>query len=234
MKITFLYHSAFLVELEACSLLFDWTGEQPLPGFDRSKPLYVFASHHHHDHYTPRIFSLGMDNVTYILASCIRLSAKRKAGLGIDDRRVHRLRAGVTETIGDVTVQTVRSNDAGVAFVVRAGETSFFHAGDLNDWYWAGEAQEWNDRIAEVFQKSLTQLQDVVVDVAFLPLDGRLEEAFYWGFHKFMQCIRCRLAFPMHCWGNFSVISRLKALPESSQYRSQVADITRDGQVFYL
>lgn len=233
MKITFLYHSAFLVELDRCTLLFDWTGERPLPDFDRKKPLYVFASHHHHDHYTPRIFSLGMENVTYILASCIRLSAKRKESLGIDDTRVYRLRAGITETIGDVTVRTIRSNDAGVAFVVHVEETSFFHAGDLNDWYWSEEAKEWNDRIAAGFQKSLQELQDVVVDVAFLPLDGRLGDAFYWGFHKFMQQIQCRLAFPMHCWGDFSVISRLKELPESAPYRSRMADITEDGQVFF-
>ena len=50
MKVTFLCHSCFLVELETCSLLFDWyTG--PIPEIDRSKPLYVFASHHHGDHY---------------------------------------------------------------------------------------------------------------------------------------------------------------------------------------
>jgi len=78
LTVTFLCHSAFLVELNDCYLLFDWTGETPLPDMDRSKPLYVFASHHHSDHYTPKIFSLGMVNVTYILASCIRLSAKRK------------------------------------------------------------------------------------------------------------------------------------------------------------
>lgn len=231
MKITFLYHSAFLVELESCSLLFDWTGERSLPEFDRSKPLYVFASHHHHDHYTPRIFSLGMENVTYILASCIRLSAKRKAGLGIREEAVVRLQAGVTRQVGELTVQTVRSNDAGVAYIVRCGETSIFHAGDLNDWYWEEEAKEWNDRIAATFQRSLAQLQDIVVDVAFLPLDGRLGKAFSWGFHQFMQRLQCRLAIPMHCWGDFSVIPRLKELPESAAYRSLVADISADGQI---
>ena len=57
MKLTFLYHSAFLVELETCSLLFDWHGGR-VPDIDRSKPLYVFASHHHGDHYAPEILSL--------------------------------------------------------------------------------------------------------------------------------------------------------------------------------
>ena len=57
LKVTFLYHSAFLVELSHCSLLFDWYGGA-IPAFDRHKPLYVFASHHHGDHYSPEIFSL--------------------------------------------------------------------------------------------------------------------------------------------------------------------------------
>ncbi len=42
LKVTFLYHSAFLVELSHCSLLFDWYGGA-IPAFDRHKPLYVFC-----------------------------------------------------------------------------------------------------------------------------------------------------------------------------------------------
>ena len=34
MNITFLYHSAFLVELDTCSLLFDWYGGT-VPDYDR-------------------------------------------------------------------------------------------------------------------------------------------------------------------------------------------------------
>ena len=103
MNITFLYHSSFLVELSGCTLLFDWYGG-PVPDYDRSKPLYVFASHHHGDHYAPEIFAqLGMDNVWYVLANCIRLSAKRKAALGIDDSHVFRLAAGRHLSLGGWT-----------------------------------------------------------------------------------------------------------------------------------
>ena len=114
MNITFLYHSSFLVELSGCTLLFDWYGG-PVPDYDRSKPLYVFASHHHGDHYAPEIFAqLGMDNVWYVLANCIRLSAKRKAALGIDDSHVFRLAAGRHLSLGGLEIQTYRSTDAGV------------------------------------------------------------------------------------------------------------------------
>ena len=124
MNITFLYHSSFLVELSGCTLLFDWYGG-PVPDYDRSKPLYVFASHHHGDHYAPEIFAqLGMDNVWYVLANCIRLSAKRKAALGIDDSHVFRLAAGRHLSLGGLEIQTYRSTDAGVAFLVEEKPSS--------------------------------------------------------------------------------------------------------------
>lgn len=234
MKITFLQHSAFLVEAAEYTLLFDWTGEQPLPSFDRSLPLYVFASHHHGDHYTPRIFGLGMERVTYILATCIRLSAKRKAGLGIDDRCVVRMSAGQTMQIGQLTVSTVRSNDAGVAFIVRSKNHSFFHAGDLNDWLWEGEDPAWNERIGAAYRKSLQQLKGLQVDAAFLPLDPRLEQNYWLGVHGFMQVMDCKYLFPMHCWGDFSVIPRLKEMTESEAYRGKIVDIKQDEQSFYI
>ena len=120
MKVTFIYHSAFLVELERCSLLFDWYGGD-LPKIDRTKPLYVFASHHHGDHYSPEIFSrFGMDNVWYILATCIRLSAKRKADLGIQEDHVFRMPARSSLALDGLHIKTYRSTDAGVAFLVEA------------------------------------------------------------------------------------------------------------------
>lgn len=233
MKITFLYHSAFLVELPECDLLFDWYGGT-LPPRAPGKPLYVFASHHHGDHYSPEIFSLGMEHVTYILATCIRLSAKRRAALGIDPERVHRLPANVTAEIGPLTVQTFRSTDAGVAFLVTCGEHRLFHAGDLNWWHWTGEDPAWNQQMERAFTKVCAQLQGISVDAAFLPLDPRLGDAFWWGFDRMMNALEAKMAFPMHCWEDFSVIDRLTARPESREYRGRVAHITENGQTFEL
>ena len=50
MKVTFILHSCYHVELEGCCLLFDYyEGEVP----ESDKPLYVFASHSHEDHFSP-------------------------------------------------------------------------------------------------------------------------------------------------------------------------------------
>ena len=66
MKVTFIEHSGFMVEMEQNVLLFDYyQGE--IPSFDGSKTLYVFASHSHADHYDPAIWK-----------SVVMMAARRK------------------------------------------------------------------------------------------------------------------------------------------------------------
>ena len=69
MKITYIHHSAFLVETESAYLLFDYF-QGKLPEFSEEKPLYVFASHRHPDHFSKVIFDLEekYPNIHYILA----------------------------------------------------------------------------------------------------------------------------------------------------------------------
>ena len=69
MKITYIHHSAFLVETESAYLLFDYF-QRKLPEFSEEKPLYVFASHRHPDHFSKVIFDLEEKhpNIHYILA----------------------------------------------------------------------------------------------------------------------------------------------------------------------
>ena len=57
MNISYITHSCFLVELDSCYLLFDYY-RGTLPRMKEDKPLYVFASHAHSDHYSTRIFKL--------------------------------------------------------------------------------------------------------------------------------------------------------------------------------
>lgn len=231
MNITFVYHSCFLVELEACSLLFDWYGGT-LPEIDRSKPLYVFNSHHHGDHYSPEIFSLGMENTWYILGNCIRLSAKRKAALGIQEDHVVRLSGGKTWSLGGVQVTTLRSTDAGVAFLVEAEGKTLYHAGDLQWWHWEGEPAQWNRDMERDFKREVAQLRGRTIDAAFLVLDPRQEEAYWWGFDWTMGQAEIRAAFPMHSWEAFWVSKKLLDHPCSEGYRERVHPIYYNGQRF--
>lgn len=73
MKITYIHHSSFCVELKNSILLFDYfQGE--LPKFDKDKKLYIFASHFHQDHFNKSIFEIAQNypDVTYILSKDIK------------------------------------------------------------------------------------------------------------------------------------------------------------------
>ena len=69
MKITYIHHSAFLAETESACLLFDYF-EGELPKIPAEKPLYVFASHRHGDHFSEVIFDLadGHENIMFVVS----------------------------------------------------------------------------------------------------------------------------------------------------------------------
>ena len=77
MKVTYIGHSGFLLEWKDCFWLFDYyEGNIPIPSVP--KPLYVFSSHSHGDHFNPAIFSIaGFSKICYILSHDIMRKAKR-------------------------------------------------------------------------------------------------------------------------------------------------------------
>ena len=144
---TFLGHSGFLVETASACLLFDWSeGElPPLP----EKPLLVFASHRHQDHFQPQIFALddGNRNVCFLLGSDLKLTDSRRQRWHISSEtasRCHVMKGGDSVAIGSARVEALTSTDEGVAFLVSCDGLTIYHAGDLNWWHWEGEDPNWN------------------------------------------------------------------------------------------
>ena len=80
-KVTYLGHSGFLAELPEALLLFDYYIGS-LPELPADKPLYVFVSHRHGDHFNPAIFRLTekYGQVTFFLSHDIRLPPTWKDG----------------------------------------------------------------------------------------------------------------------------------------------------------
>lgn len=236
MKITYIHHSSFLVELEQVLLLFDYT-DGLLPALAKDKTLIVFATHRHGDHFSPCIFDLARQypHIFYVLSD------------DIWQNRVPQEMHGCTEFIGpgeeleieeygNLRVTAFKSTDEGVAFMAECEGQTIYHAGDLNDWRWNGETKAWNNNMHSNYKKELEQIHSggFHPDVAFVPLDGRLEEWFYLGLHEYMEQVGADMVFPMHFWEDYSVIGRLKDLPASSEYRERVADIQKEGQVFLI
>lgn len=229
MKVSYIGHSGFAVELDCCTLLFDYY-RGALPAFAPEKPLYVFSSHAHQDHFNFAIFELKKThpNITYVLSRDIRRkwSAAGFARHGVSRETYDMLSfwgARETKRFGPIRVETFESTDVGVAFLVSAEGKAIFHAGDLNDWVWAGEPPEENQAMTARFQAEVGRLSGRRIDAAFLVLDPRQEADFAQGFDYFMRHTDTVRAYPMHFWNDFSVFARLRALPCSAPYRGRVA-----------
>lgn len=142
MKVTYIGHSGFLLEWKDCFWLFDYyEGNIPIPSVP--KPLYVFSSHSHGDHFNPAIFSIaGFSKICYILSHDIMKKAKRyETTVNADSIHFMKARQKLLLPVEGVhkqlEIQTLPSTDCGVAFLVRYEGKLIYHAGDLNWWvYW--------------------------------------------------------------------------------------------------
>lgn len=229
MKVTFILHSSYFVELDECCLLFDYT-EGDIPASD--KPLYVFASHSHDDHFSPAVFGLAEEGreVIYLLSDDIP-----------ESRVPERLRDRVLFVAphegyeaGGLKAATLESTDLGVAFLIECEGKVLYHAGDLNCWVWDGAPRYQNDQMTAQYKKELEQLHGKKIDVAFVPLDPRQDADFDLGMKYFFEAAGADYVFPMHMWGDYTVVPLFKSTPQYREYARHIPDVSAPGQTFQI
>lgn len=227
MRVTYIGHSGFSVELESHILLFDYY-EGTMPEFDPAKKLLVFASHSHPDHFNREILKLAdvYPDVEYIFPKDIRIAKKEQR------ESEHFMRKRDEITVGDTKVKSLRSTDEGVAFLVRCEDRIIYHAGDLNWWHWEEEDDAYNRMMRGDYQKEIETLAGEKIDLAFVVLDPRQEEQFYWGFDWYMRHTDTKIVFPMHMWKQYEVQDRLIGMEVSEPYREKIMRVREKGQVF--
>lgn len=238
-KVTYLAHSGFLLEWEYCYWLFDYyRGE--IPALNPEKKLFVFVSHSHRDHFNPAVFFLfsGHKQVEYIFSNEVKRACEkeRRKRPGEAFPKIHFLNAWGDAVFEDgkgnpVKVHAMHSTDCGAAFFIRYLGKQVYHAGDLHWWTWPGEPEEENRQMAGSFKKELEYLEGERIDLAFTPLDPRQGEDFALGMDYLLGHAKVRYVFPMHFWGDFSVISRYlgrdKPCPDAE---AEIMRIEKDGQ----
>lgn len=213
-EIRYLYHSGFAVDTGGHFLIFDYYRDTPKgcglskgvidPEEIRGKNVVVFSSHSHPDHYTPKIFSWRntVRNIRYVLADEIRPPAE-----------AIKIAPGQTMNLGDLTVRALKSTDLGVAFLIHADGFCIYHAGDLNWWRWNGEPEEDNEKMGRRYREQIDLLRGETIDLAFLPVDPRLEENALLGLTYFMETVGAKAVVPMHSFGNTAYYESLKTEP---------------------
>lgn len=226
MKITYIHHSSFSVELDTCTLLFDYF-KGNLPKFNTDKKLYIFSSHQHHDHFDPIIFDIEKEhpNVTYILSDDITKTQSKNTVLVKPDMNI---------SIDNLKIKTLESTDLGVAFLINIENKNIYHAGDLNWWHWEGEPEKDNETMAKRYKYEINKIKGTNIDLAFVPLDPRQEQQYYLGFDTFMKNTNTKHAFPMHFWRTYSIIDILKNSAHATNYTDRVIKITKENEEFII
>lgn len=233
MQITYLDHSGFMVEMEEVVFLFDYyKGE--IPETDSEKPLFIFVSHGHYDHYKKEIFRFAdrKKEPYYIVPEEIEIPGEWEAKLS--GEHLIRTIPGETYEADGCRIRTLRSTDEGVAYLVLHQDRTIYHAGDLNWWHWEGEEEPFNKMMRRNYQREINKLEDQKIDVAFVPVDPRLEAQYCWGLDYFMRHTRTSKVFPMHFWGEYGIFDRLEQEDCTEAYRERIVRIEREGQTFEL
>lgn len=242
MKITYVYHSCYVVELDKIVLIFDYfKGE--LPEWGEGKKVFFFASHKHQDHFTLEIFQFAdkYNDVAFVLSKDIKLTDKylirHNINPQIKDKIIYvgkRTKTQIEMEDGDITVETLRSTDEGVAFIITYNNKTFYHAGDLNWWAWTELSEKENEDMATRYKEEINQLAHRAIDVAFVVLDPRQEEFYWWGLDYFLKNTSAEVVFPMHCWEKYWIINQFKKERNAEGYCDRVINIEHEGIHYML
>ncbi len=230
MKLTYIFHSGFVLETEHIILVFDYWLDPSGVMEDvlrKQKPIYVFSSHFHEDHFTRVIFEWKRQksDITYILSKDI-----------LKHRRANK-------------------DDADV-WLAKGGSWSdeegkrIFHAGDLNNWYarflpdvvpgetiYSEEFDEEIDPIAHEKQY-LGELKDIRkvadgFDLVMFPIDGRIGNGYTLGGRQFIERFKVGMFVPMHFVASgFESSWRMKEFTDEKQI--PFWEIKREGETILL
>ena len=231
MRLTYIFHSGFVLEAEHSILVFDyWLDPSDVMEsvLQSKKPIYVFSSHFHEDHFTREIFEWK----------------KRK------EEANAWLAKGASWSDGLVSVKALGSTDSGVSWIVETEGKRIFHAGDLNNWYarflhevvpgktiYSEEFEEDIDPIAHEKQY-LGELKDIRkvadgFDLVMFPIDGRIGNGYTLGGRQFIERFKVGMFVPMHFVASgFASSWRMKEFTDEKNI--PFWEITKEGETIEL
>lgn len=204
-KITYLYHSGFSIETDNHFLVFDYykdsidlpadnfsKGVISIETFPNNKEIYVFVTHSHGDHFNPVIFKWSRDHkITYILSNDVEV-------IDYSQTSIYSMKPYEVLSLSNIIVKSFGTTDKGLSFLVAVDGINIFHSGDLNWWHWKSFPKEDQLREEDDYKREVERLTNEEIDIAFVPVDPRLEEFAFLAGEYFVKKIKPTLCIPMH------------------------------------
>ena len=221
-RIQHIVHSCFTVETKEHFFVFDYyTGDIEL---SKTKKNYIFVSHGHGDHYSPEIFNWEANNIKYIISSDINV--------GVDNKKIYIMNPNELLEFDDIDIKTFGSTDLGLSFLITVDGINIFHAGDLNWWYWNNDSPEEKREMETAFKGEIAEIKGEEIDIAFFPVDPRLEENFHLGGEYFIKEIKPKYFLPMHFGDKFEASK--KFIHKMKNSPSNIVEINHKRQFIEL
>ncbi len=228
--LTYIHHNSFVLDCAERTLLFDYPGpshivegaQEAMIKAITGKSLFVFVSHSHEDHFNPDIKELVSHAAkTWFVLSDDVLEMHPKSvpsgSLIVEPDESY-------EFMG-LTIDTMMSNDLGVAFLVRLGDLIIYHGGDLANWNWDSDPVLQRQFTQKFFDSALERLGSYSIDVAFTNADKRLRSQ--CGAEQFVRSVQPKVFVPMHTFGHLEWLEDLRE--PTAQSGSNLFDYTHSG-----
>lgn len=226
------WHSAFVMKLANKVFVFDYTLPKQTKNIQinantlvpngpsledlENEEVFVFASHHHGDHFSPAIFSWAkhIPNITYVLSEDIAKPLTRPKIYWLTHwfwrdqfsrkKPNNEIAVATPETalsLHDMGIHSYPSTDLGVAFSIFYEGKHIYFAGDNAFWNWDAEPQA--EQQYEKYVLSPIQKHGPV-DIAFQVCDPRLADVGAGGVFLFAKHLNPKLLIPIHSFGDYA------------------------------
>ncbi len=248
MKVHYIGHSGFLVETDIVNLLFDYY-KGDIPEMNPEIPLVVFVSHKHPDHYNPAIFSLikKYKNIQYFISNDIKLSdevlKEYKLTQSVVNQKITEVSPGLRRIISlsgkegakdYIIMETIKSTDQGLAFLLNVNGKRIYHAGDLNCWVWEDDSKQAFNNMSALFKRAIERLNGREIYLAFAPLDPRQGKFYKLSMDYLLNAVPVAHAVPMHLWGDFDLIDRYEAERQTKELPTKILKLTEEQPIVEL
>lgn len=236
MNITYLFHSGFLVEYDNHYIVFDYfkdncikrnisdCGQICSKMFEKYNKVTFFVSHSHYDHFDKEIFKLS-NIAKYVISDDVKVKNNENIKLCSPYEKFK---------FNGIDIKTFGSTDAGLSFLINIEGKNIFHAGDLNWWHWSGEAENEKEYAKKIFFEEIEKIKGENIDIAFFPVDPRLEDAYYFGGKYFIEKIKPKHFIPMHFQDNYPITNKFYEFMKSFETDTIIHKISKRGEKINL